>query len=106
MYGDVDRREAARPASEAKPRQRVDGIELIALAFDERAAEGAVDEIFLRHLDGQKFISLRRRVFVARESLRRRCAGVRRTARGLIAGGRVVCGFARFVICSLGYSDI
>ena len=56
---DVERREAARDAAVGEAGEGVDGVELVAAAGDERAAEGGVEEILLADGDGERLVGLR-----------------------------------------------
>src|SRR5947209_8078782 len=56
----VQRREAARHAAVGEAGEGVDGIELVALAGDERAAERRVEEILLPERDREELVGLAR----------------------------------------------
>src|SRR5919198_515585 len=56
----VERREAARHAAVGEAGEGVDGVELVALPPDERAAERRVEEILLPERDGEELVGLAR----------------------------------------------
>src|SRR5690242_21861751 len=58
---DIDRRETARHAAIDETRKRVDGIKLVALARNQRAAEERVEKVLAADGDRERFVRLARK---------------------------------------------
>src|SRR5438132_748528 len=56
----VQRREPARHRAIAKRGKRIDGIKLITLPRNQRAAKKSIEEVFAANRDRQRFVRLRR----------------------------------------------
>src|SRR5947209_3986421 len=92
---DVQGREAARHAAVGEAGEGVDGVELVALSGDERAAEGRVEEILLPERDGEELVGLARQGRLAFPERRQRAAHARvlRKLRALLLAGLLLAAF-------------